>query len=103
MREVQITQYEAWDGKRFESVAKAREYESKALHVRLAGTTAERIQSAIDGKDADLAEAFERLGKVIRDARRKRGETKWPAARQKAQAAVNAAEPAQEPVRENAA
>ena len=100
MKSVQITQYEAWDGTRFDSVAKARDYESKALHLRLAGTTAEQIQAAIDGADSDLADAYERLGKMIGDARRKRGETKWPIARQKAQPKP---EPEPEPAREDAA
>ena len=52
---------------------------------RLAGITAERIQAAIDGNGPDLAERLERLGKMIRDARRKRGELKWSDARKKAQ------------------
>jgi hypothetical protein len=97
VKEVQVVVYEAWDGKRFDTVAQAREYEGKALHKRLANRSPEDIQAAIEGKDGDLAEAFERLGKVIRDGRKKRGETKWPPARQKAQAAAN------EPVRESAA
>jgi hypothetical protein len=98
MREVQVIQYEAWDGKRFDSVTKAREYENRAIHVRLAGITAERIQAAIDGTDADLADAYERLGKVIGEARKRRGETKWSEARRKAHQATIA-----EPVREDAA
>lgn len=100
MKEVQVTVYEAWDGKRFDSPTKARAYETNSLPVRLAGTTAERIQAAIDGTDSNLAEDFERLGKVIRDARKKRGETRWPEARQKAHTAT---QEATEPVRESAA
>jgi hypothetical protein len=98
MREVQITQYEAWDGQRFDSAAKARDYEGRNLHARLAGIPAERIQAAIDGTDADLADAYERLGKIIAEARKRRGETKWPAARVAAQP-----KPEPEPVQENAA
>lgn len=98
MKEIQVTQYEAWDGKRFDSIAKARDYESKALHKRLSNRSPEDIQAAIDGSDADLAEAFERLGKVIRDARRKRGDLKWSDARKKAHV-----RPEPEPAREDAA
>ena len=103
MKEVQVTQYEAWDGTRFDSAAKAREYEIRNLHVRLAGTTSDDIQAAIDGTNADLADAYERLGKVIGEARRRRGETKWPAARIAAQPKPEPEPEQQEPVRESAA
>jgi hypothetical protein len=76
VREVQVTQFEAWDGKRFDSAVKAREYEGRAIHVRLAGLTKEKVAAALDGTDPDLADAFERLGLMIRDARRKHGELK---------------------------
>jgi hypothetical protein len=96
VREVQVTQYEAWDGTRFDSVAKARDYEGKAIHLRIAGLTKDKVVAALDGTDPDLADAFERLGQMIRDARRKRGELKWSDARKKAQ-------PKPEPPREDEA
>lgn len=103
MREVQITRYQSFDGQTFDSAAKCREYEAVNLHLRLANLSPEQVKAALERSDTDLGDAIEKAGQIIRDGRRKHGELKWPAARQKAQAAVNAAESAQEPVQESAA
>lgn len=70
MKEIQITQFEAFDGERFSTKKKCREYENEQLHKRLAGLTPDQVKAALDLADPDLAAAFERAASTIQTARR---------------------------------
>ena len=39
MKEVQITMFEAFDGQKFATAQKCREYEAESIHMRLVGLT----------------------------------------------------------------
>jgi hypothetical protein len=78
MKTVQVTMYEAFDTTLHPSEQKCRDYEDERLHQRLAGLTEDQVRAALDRTDASLADALERAGLRIRNARRKAGEFKRP-------------------------
>ena len=74
MKEVSIVAFEAWDGKKFDTAQKCKDYEAGALHLRLANLPPEKIKAALDRTDIDLADALEDAGMLIRELRRKNGD-----------------------------
>jgi hypothetical protein len=78
MKEIQITQFEAFDGERFSTKKKCREYENDQLHKRLAGLTPDQVKTALDLADPDLAAAFERAALVIQTRRRNKATLATP-------------------------
>jgi len=55
----QVTQFEAFDGKRFESEAECQAHETDPAHMRLVGLTIEQVKAAIARTDVELANAIE--------------------------------------------
>jgi hypothetical protein len=92
MKTVQITHYEAFDGRRFDTAKACKEHEDGSLHMRLVGLTEEQVINAINRDDADLADVIERIGIQIRADRRKSGDLKRPPRTPRLQAAPPDAE-----------
>jgi hypothetical protein len=70
----QVTQYESFDGKRFDTEAECRSHEAGLSHMRLVGLTIEQVVAAIARTDAELALAIEYVGAKIARARRESGD-----------------------------
>lgn len=76
MKSVQVTAYEAFDGRQFPTATECREHETGKLDERLAELTAIQVRAALDRADTDLADALEEAGARIARARRASGEFK---------------------------
>jgi hypothetical protein len=71
MREKMITQYEAFDGKTFNTARECTEYERQNSHLQLAGLTAEQISAAFANPvDDPVAQALVTAGYTLVGRRR---------------------------------
>jgi hypothetical protein len=70
----QVTQYESFDGKRFDTEAECKTHEAGLSHMRLVGLTVDQIEAAIARTDIELADAIEAVGAKIARARRESGD-----------------------------
>jgi hypothetical protein len=71
-----ITEYESFDGKRFETEAACRSHEKSNCQFLLVGLTLEDITRAMEDGQGDIADALEVIGAKIARDRRDRGELK---------------------------
>jgi hypothetical protein len=78
MKEITIVAYESWDGEVFKTRAACEAHEAKSIHKRIVGLTEEQCINAINRDDCELAEVLEKVGLMIRAARRKAGDLKRP-------------------------
>ncbi len=74
MKVIQRPQYEAFDGKIFDSEAACLDYEAGNITARFVGLTREQVELAFDRTDESLADAFENFGKEITKKRIASGE-----------------------------
>lgn len=74
MKSIQVTVYQAFDGSRFDTEDACREYEAEAWPRRFVGLTIEQVNDALERRDSELADAFERAGQRIAQLRREAGE-----------------------------
>jgi hypothetical protein len=70
----EVIKYVAFDGREFETAAACKTHEADNAETFLIGLKAEDIASAIAGTNPDVANAIERVGRTIAQARLARGE-----------------------------
>ncbi len=93
MKAIQVTMFEAFDKSRFDTEDACREYEAEAWPRRFVGLTIEQVNDALDRRDTDLADAFERAGQRIAAARRESGELRRASPRRQDNGAGDPPEP----------